>query len=131
MSDTNKITKKEIYTTIIRVFDGQLGVDEVDSAMYDAIIARMYKDIKQASKSTEKKTTDNDRLNWSIQDAIVSILTEKGTLAYTDLVKEVQKKYTVDIAPQRITANVTKIKDSIEKFEDGKGKNKRLYIKLA
>lgn len=130
MSDTNKITKKDVYATIVKVFNSELTLEQVEKPMYDAILVRMAKDIELASKVGTKKETENDRLNKDIQDTIVATLTEKGTMVYADLVKEVQAVYE-GVSAQKVTANVTKIKDLVEKFEDGKGKSKKLYIKLV
>ena len=131
MSDTNnKITKKEVYATIVKVFNGELTLEQVEKPMYDAILARMAKDIEVASKVGTKKETENDRLNKDIQNTIIATLTEKGTMAYADLVKEVQAVYE-GVSAQKVTANVTKVKDLVNKFEDGKGKDKKLYIKLV
>ena len=126
MKNTGELTKKEIYATLIELVKAQ-GEDYANA---DEIINRLNKDIELASKSATKKETENDRLNKDIQDTIVTTLTEKGTMVYADLVKEVQAVYE-GVSAQKVTANVTKIKDLVEKFEDGKGKAKKLYIKLA
>lgn len=125
-----KITKKEVYGVVVDVFNGKVSVDEVSADMVSAILDRMSKDIELASKSGVKKETDNDRLNKDIQNTILSTLEGQGTMVYADLVKEVQAVYE-GVSAQKVTANVTKIKDLVEKFEDGKGKAKKLYIKLA
>ncbi len=124
----NTITKAEIYSAIKNIVAN--GTTEgVDNAMLDAILERMDKDIDATKKSSTKKETDNDRLNKEIQEFIITTLTEQGTMVYADFVKTVQGAY--DVSPQKITANVTKIKSLVDKFEDGKGKNKKLYIRLA
>ena len=124
----NTITKKEIYATIKAIVNGEdITVnDELKQAIFD----RMDKDIELASKSATKKETENDKLNKDIQDTILTVL-ENGAMTYNDFIKAVQGRYTEEISPQKITANVTKVKDLVEKYEDGKGKNKKLYIKLA
>lgn len=122
-----KLTKKEIYATLIELVKAQ-GEDYANAG---EIIERLNKDIELASRtSATRKETDNDRLNKAIQDTIVQVLTDNGTMTYADFTKAVVAQYE-DISPQRVTANVTKIKDLVCKFEDGKGKAKKLYIKLV
>ena len=129
----NELTKVTIYNTIKSIIEN--GTTEgISQVILDAITERMDKDIEQASKksSGSKKLTDNDILNGEIRDEIISLLTDNGTMIYSDLVKAVQGAFAdKEISPQKITANVTKLKDKVEKFEDGKGKSKKLYIKLA
>lgn len=129
----NEFTKVTIYNTVKSIIEN--GTTEgVSGDLLYAINERMNKDIEQASKksSGSKKLTDNDILNGEIRDEIISLLTDNGTMIYSDLVKAVQYKFSdKEISPQKITANVTKLKDKVEKFEDGKGKSKKLYIKLA
>ena len=127
-----KLTKKEIYEIVTNVFEGKVQVADISADTVAEVIARMEKDTELTSKTGTKKETENDRLNKSIQDTIVATLTNNGTMVYADLVKVVQKAYPdTEVSPQKVTANVTKIKDLVEKFEDGKGKNKKLYIKLV
>jgi len=123
----NTITKKEIYTTLINLVNAQENL-----ANKEEILDRLNKDIEQASKASTKKETENDKLNQSIQSVILDVL-EGGFMAYSDFVKAVQGKFTAEISAQKITANVTKLKAQslIVKYEDGKGKSKKLYIKLA
>jgi len=123
----NTITKKEIYTTLINLVNAQENL-----ANKEEILDRLNKDIEQASKASTKKETENDKLNQSIQSVILDVL-EGGSMAYSDFVKAVQGKFTAEISAQKITANVTKLKAQslIVKYEDGKGKSKKLYIKLA
>lgn len=126
------IKKVDIYNTIKSIIEK--GTTEgVSDEMIVAIEERMDKDIEQATKkgSGSKKETENDKLNAKIRETIVDTLTKKGTITYADLVKTVQESFTEEVTPQRVTANVTKLKGEVEKFEDGKGKNKKLYIKLA
>lgn len=132
MSEKNekKLTKKEIYEIVTNVFEGKVQVADISADTVSEVLARMSKDTELASKVGTKKETENDRLNKDIQDTIVATLTEKGTMVYADLVKEVQAVYE-GVSAQKVTANVTKIKDLVEKFEDGKGKAKKLYIKLV
>lgn len=129
----NEFTKVTIYNTVKSIIEN--GTTEgVSGDLLYAINERMNKDIEQASKksSGSKKLTDNDILNGEIRDEIISLLTDNGTMIYSDLVKAVQGAFAdKEISPQKITANVTKLKDKVEKFEDGKGKSKKLYIKLA
>lgn len=131
MSDTKKITKKDIYATVIKIIEGKVAVDTLNTTLSDAIVDRMRKDIEQANKSGTKKETDNDRLNASIQTYILDTLEEKGEMVYADLVKSVQAKFGDSVSPQKVTANVTKIKAYVEKYEKGKGKEKKLYISLT
>jgi len=126
MKNTDKLTKKEIYATLINLVKAQ-GEDYANAT---EIIERLNKDIELASKSATKKETENDKLNKDIQDTILAVL-ENGAMTYSDFIKAVQGRYTEEISPQKITANVTKVKDLVEKYEDGKGKNKKLYIKLV
>lgn len=132
MSEKNekKLTKKEIYEIVTNVFEGKVQVADISADTVSEVLARMSKDTELASKVGTKKETENDRLNKDIQNTIVATLTEKGTMVYADLVKEVQAVYE-GVSAQKVTANVTKIKDLVEKFEDGKGKAKKLYIKLV
>ena len=125
----NTITKKEIYATIKAIVNGEDIT--VNDELKQAILDRMDKDIELASKSATKKETDNDRLNKAIQDTILEVLAD-GAMVYGEFVKVVQAQYE-DISAQKVTANVTKVKEKglVEKYEDGKGKNKKLYIKLA
>ena len=125
----NTITKKEIYATIKAIVNGEDIT--VNDELKQAILDRMDKDIELASKSATKKETDNDRLNKAIQDTILEVLAD-GAMVYGEFVKVVQAQYE-DISAQKVTANVTKVKERglVEKYEDGKGKNKKLYIKLA
>lgn len=125
MKNTEKLTKKEIYATLIELVKAQ-GENYANAT---EIIERLNKDIELASKSSTKKETDNDRLNQAIQDTILQVLAD-GAMVYGEFVKVVQAQYE-GISAQKVTANVTKIKDLVEKYEDGKGKNKKLYIKLA
>lgn len=129
----NELTKVTIYNTIKSIIEN--GTTEgISQDILNAITERMDKDIEQASKksSGSKKLTDNDILNGEIRDEIISLLTDNGTMIYSDLIKAVQGAFAdKEISPQRVTANVTKLKGEIEKFEDGKGKSKKLYIKLA
>jgi hypothetical protein len=126
MKNTEKLTKKEIYATLIELVKAQ-GKDYANAT---EIIDRLEKDIELASKSATKKETDNDKFNKEIQGTILEVLKD-GAMTYADFVKAVQGKYMVEVTPQKITANVTKVKTLIEKYEDGKGKNKKLYIRLA
>lgn len=125
----NTITKKEIYATIKAIVNGEDIT--VNDELKQAILDRMDKDIELASKSATKKETENDRLNKAIQDTILEVLAD-GAMVYGEFVKVVQAQYE-DISAQKVTANVTKVKEKglVEKYEDGKGKNKKLYIKLA
>lgn len=125
----NTITKKEIYATIKAIVNGEDIT--VNDELKQAILDRMDKDIELASKSATKKETENDRLNKAIQDTILEVLAD-GDMVYGEFVKVVQAQYE-DISAQKVTANVTKVKEKglVEKYEDGKGKNKKLYIKLA
>ena len=125
----NTITKKEIYATIKAIVNGEDIT--VNDELKQAILDRMDKDIELASKSATKKETDNDRLNKAIQDTILEVLAD-GAMVYGEFVKVVQAQYE-DISAQKVTANVTKVKEKglVKKYEDGKGKNKKLYIKLA
>ena len=127
MKNTEKLTKKEIYATLIELVKAQ-GEDYANAT---EIIERLNKDIELASKSATKKETDNDRLNKAIQDTILEVLAD-GAMVYGEFVKVVQAQYE-DISAQKVTANVTKVKEKglVEKYEDGKGKNKKLCIKLA
>lgn len=129
----NELTKATIYNTVKSIIEN--GTTEgISQEILDAITDRMDKDIEQASKksSGSKKPTENDILNGNIQNKIVAILTENGTMVYADFVKAVQGEFPdLEISPQKVTANVTKLKDTVAKFEDGKGKSKKLYIKLA
>ena len=125
----NTITKKEIYATIKAIVNGEDIT--VNDELKQAILDRMDKDIELASKSATKKETDKDKENKAIQDTILEVLAD-GAMVYGEFVKVVQAQYPdIDLTPQRVTANVTKVKDLVEKYEDGKGKNKKLYIKLA
>ena len=127
------LTKATIYNTVKYI--NEKGTTEgIAQDILDAITERMDKDIEQASKksSGSKKPTENDILNGNIQDKIVAILSENGTMVYADFVKAVQGEFPdLEISAQKVTANVTKLKDTVAKFEDGKGKSKKLYIKLA
>lgn len=125
----NTITKKEIYATIKAIVNGEDIT--VNDELKQAILDRMDKDIELASKSATKKETENDRLNKAIQDTILEVLADSA-MVYGEFVKVVQAQYE-DISAQKVTANVTKVKEKglVEKYEDGKGKNKKLYIKLA
>lgn len=127
------LTKATIYNTVKSIIEK--GTTEgIAQDILDAITERMDKDIEQASKksSGSKKPTENDILNGNIQDKIVAILSENGTMVYADFVKAVQGEFPdLEISAQKVTANVTKLKDTVAKFEDGKGKSKKLYIKLA
>lgn len=125
----NTITKATIYATIKALVNDENP--EISDEMREAILDRMDKDIELASKkSTSKTETENDRLNARIREKILEVL-ENGAMAYSDFVKTVQGAFEEEISPQKITANVTKLKDSVSKYEDGKGKNKKLYITLA
>lgn len=128
MKNTEKLTKKEIYATLIELVKAQ-GEDYANAT---EIIERLNKDIELASKSATKKETENDRFNKDIQDTILAVLAD-GAMTYADFIKAVQGKYDVEVTAQKITANVTKVKAQglVEKYEDGKGKNKKLYIRLA
>ncbi len=124
-----EITKVTIYTTIKALVNGENP--EISEELKAEIIARMDKDIEQASKkSTSKTETENDKLNAKIREVILATLAD-GDMVYGDFVKAVQAKFETEVTPQKITANVTKLKGDIVKYEDGKGKNKKLYIKLA
>ena len=131
----SELTKVTVYNTIKSIIEK--GTTEgISEEILTAITERMDKDIEQASKksSGSKKPTENDILNDKIRNKIVAILTDNGTMVYSDLVKAIQGAFAdKEISPQKITANVTKLKADgvIAKFEDGKGKNKKLYIKLA
>jgi hypothetical protein len=129
----NTITKSTIYTTI-KSYVSEHSAD-FSEEMYEAIIDRMGKDIELASKKssgTSKAQQEKDAFNKDIQTAILNTLADKGTMIYADLIKAVQGTFSdVELSPQKITANVTKLKGEVEKFEDGKGKSKKLYIKLA
>lgn len=127
------ITKAQIYATVKDII-AKGNTEGVSEEMLTAITERMDKDIEQASKkaSGSKKPTENDILNANIQRSITSILSANGTMVYSEFVKAVQGEFPdLEISAQKVTANVTKIKDSVSKFEDGKGKDKKLYIKLA
>lgn len=125
----NTITKATIYATIKALVNDENP--EISDEMREAILDRMDKDIELASKkSTSKTETENDKLNARIREKILEVL-ENGAMAYSDFVKTVQGAFEEEISPQKITANVTKLKDSVSKYEDGKGKNKKLYITLA
>ena len=125
----NTITKATIYATIKALVNDENP--EISDEMRKAILDRMDKDIELASKkSTSKTETENDKLNARIREKILEVL-ENGAMAYSDFVKTVQGAFEEEISPQKITANVTKLKDSVSKYEDGKGKNKKLYITLA
>lgn len=125
----NTITKATIYATIKALVNDENP--EISDEMREAILDRMNKDIELASKkSTSKTETENDKLNARIREKILEVL-ENGAMAYSDFVKTVQGAFEEEISPQKITANVTKLKDSVSKYEDGKGKNKKLYITLA
>ena len=129
----NEITKAQIYATVKEIIE-KGTIEGVSEEMLTAITARMDKDIEQASKksSGNKKPTENDILNGNIQDKIIAILSEKDTMVYADFVKAVQGEFPdLEISAQKVTANVTKLKGAIAKYEDGKGKDKKLYIKLA
>jgi hypothetical protein len=129
----NEITKAQIYATVKEIIE-KGTIEGVSEEMLTAITARMDKDIEQASKksSGSKKPTENDILNGNIQDKIVAILSEKDSMVYADFVKAVQGEFPdLEISAQKVTANVTKLKGAIAKYEDGKGKDKKLYIKLA
>jgi len=129
----NEITKAQVYATVKEIIEK--GTTEgVSEEMLTAITTRMDKDIEQASKksSGNKKPTENDILNGNIQNKIIAILSENGTMVYADFVKAVQSEFPdLEISAQKVTANVTKLKDTVVKYEDGKGKSKKLYIKLA
>ena len=129
----NTITKSFIYTTI-REYVSQNSADFTED-IYEAIIDRMNKDIELASKKssgTSKAQQEKDAFNKDIQTAILNTLADKGTMIYADLIKAVQGAFPdAELSPQKSTANVTKLKGEVEKFEDGKGKSKKLYIKLA
>jgi len=125
----NTITKATIYATIKALVNDENP--EISDEMREAILDRMDKDIELASKkSTSKTETEKDRVNAKIREKILEVL-ENGAMAYSEFVKAVQGAFEEEISPQRITANVTKLKDSVSKYEDGKGKNKKLYITLA
>lgn len=125
----NTITKATIYATIKALVNGENP--EISEELKAEIIARMDKDIEQASKkSTSKTETENDKLNAKIREVILDTLAN-GAMVYGDFVKAVQAEFETEVTAQKITANVTKLKGDIEKYEDGKGKNKKLYIKLA
>ena len=128
----NEFTKTTIYSTIKELVNGKNP--EISEALKSAIIERMDKDIEQATKksSGNSKPTANDLLNEKIRDVITSVL-ENGDMTYSDFIKTVQAEFTEEISAQKITANVTKLKADgvIVKYEDGKGKSKKLYIKLA
>lgn len=125
----NTITKATIYATIKALVNDENP--EISDEMREAILDRMDKDIELASKkSTSKTETENDKLNARIREKILEVL-KNGAMAYSDFVKTVQGAFEEEISPQKITANVTKLKDSVSKYEDGKGKNKKLYITLA
>lgn len=131
MKDT--IKKVDIYSAVKDIIK-KGNTEGVSAELLKAITERMDKDIEQATKkaSGSKKETENDKLNANIRKAIVDILTEKGEMVYADLVKTVQGKFAdVEISPQKVTANVTKLKDSVSKTEKGKGKEKKLYISLV
>lgn len=124
-----KITKKDIYTTIKALVNGENP--EISEELKAEIIARMDKDIEQASKkSTSKTETENDKFNAQIREKILEVLAD-GAMTYGEFIKAVQAQFETEVSPQKITANVTKLKDSVTKYEDGKGKNKKLYIKLV
>ena len=128
----NTITKATIYATVKALVNGENP--EISEELKTAILERMDKDIEQASKkSTSKTETANDKFNAEIREKIVEVLAD-GAMAYGDFVKAIQAEFegsTPEVTPQRITANVTKLKDTVSKYEDGKGKNKKLYITLA
>lgn len=129
----NEITKAQIYATVKEIIE-KGTIEGVSEEMLTAITTRMDKDIEQASKksSGNKKLTENDILNGNIQDKIIAILSEKDAMVYADFVKAVQGEFPdLEISAQKVTANVTKLKGAIVKYEDGKGKDKKLYIKLA
>jgi len=129
MAENTKITKKDIYTTIKALVNGENP--EISEELKAEIIARMDKDIEQASKkSTSKTETENDKFNAQIREKILEVLAD-GAMTYGEFVKAVQAQFETEVSPQKITANVTKLKDSVTKYEDGKGKNKKLYIKLV
>ena len=130
----NAITKTTIYNTIIDVFT-KGSTEGVSDELITAVLDRMDKDIELASKkssSSSKAQAEKDAKNEAIQDAIYDVLTENGEMVYKDFIKAVQTKFANDdLSPQKITANVTKLKDDITKYEKGKGKEKKLYINLA
>ena len=129
----NTITKVEIYSTIKNIVTNGT-IEGVDNAIIDAILERMDKDIELASKKsgTSKAQAEKDKANATIQDGIVEILTQNGEMVYKDFIKAVQGKFTdLDLSPQKITANVTKLGDVVDKYEKGKGKEKKLYITLV
>ena len=128
----NTITKATIYATVKALVNGENP--EISEELKTAILERMDKDIEQASKkSTSKTETENDRLNAKIREVILEVLAD-GALIYGDFIKTVQAEFAeTEVSAQKITANVTKLKEqgAISKYEDGKGKNKKLYITLA
>lgn len=128
----NTITKVTIYATVKALVNGENP--EISEELKTAILERMDKDIEQASKkSTSKTETENDKFNAKIREKILEVLAD-GAMVYGDFVKAIQAEFegsTPEVTPQRITANVTKLKDTVSKYEDGKGKNKKLYITLA
>lgn len=130
----NTITKTTIYSTIINVFE-KGSTEGVSDELIAAVLDRMDKDIELASKkssSSSKAQQEKDAKNEAIQDAIYNVLTENGEMVYKDFIKAVQTKFANDdLSPQKITANVTKLKDDITKYEKGKGKEKKLYINLV
>lgn len=129
----NTITKVEIYSAIKNIVTNGT-IEGVDNAIIDAILERMDKDIELASKKsgTSKAQAEKDKANATIQDGIVEILTQNGEMVYKDFIKAVQGKFAdLDLSPQKITANVTKLGDVVDKYEKGKGKEKKLYIALV
>lgn len=133
MSDkTNKYTKAEVYAQIKAIVEGKAEVATLGDEMVKAIVERMDKDIESATKkSTSKKPTANDKLNGDIQTAILEVVAD-GDVVYSEFVKAVQGKFAdVELSAQKITANVTKLKNAgkVATEEKGKGKEKKLYIK--
>lgn len=129
----NTYTKVEIYSAIKNIVSN-VDVEGIDNAIIDAILERMDKDIELASKKsgTSKAQAEKDKANATIQDGIVEILTQNGEMVYKDFIKAVQGKFAdLDLSPQKITANVTKLGDVVTKYEKGKGKEKKLYIALV
>lgn len=130
----NTITKTTIYNTIITVFENG-STEGVSDELIAAVLDRMDKDIELASKkssSSSKAQAEKDAKNEAIQDAIYDVLTKNGEMVYKDFIKAVQTQFpNDDLSPQKITANVTKLKGDITKYEKGKGKEKKLYINLV
>lgn len=127
----NTITKATIYATVKALVNGENP--EISDELKSAILERMDKDIEQASKkSTSKTETENDKFNAEIREKILEVL-QNGAMVYGDFIKAVQAEFDTEVTAQKITANVTKLKatSSVTKYEDGKGKNKKLYIALA